>query len=127
MSTFIGNLGVSGERDMRLKDLEATFLQILDDKTYQMYVSLAEAHGVQFLCPKCFAANDGKVGTHYVICWFRNRGVPDDLTPKPGRWTPSGTDIDDLTFVPGEPPMAVSILLTSGCGWHGYVSNGDAT
>ena len=30
--------------------------------------ALTEADGVWFLCPKCFAANGGAVGTHAVIC-----------------------------------------------------------
>jgi hypothetical protein len=89
-------------------------------------VSLAEADGIMFLCPKCYAANGSSRGTHRVLCWFRGK-VPDTLDPKPGRWTPSGTGLSDLTFIPGAPPMAVSVLLTSGCGWHGHIVNGDAT
>jgi hypothetical protein len=87
--------------------------------------TLAEAHGVMFLCPKCYATNGGEVGTHHVLCWFVGK-VPDDADPKPGRWNPSGTGIDDLTFVG---PGAASVLLTSeeGCQWHGFVNNGDAT
>lgn len=107
---------------MRLADLDATFLKRNPDGSSQTGVSLAEADGIMFLCPKCFADNTGKVGTHSVICWFVGK-VPDDVSPKPGRWNPSGTGIDDLTFVP---PGAVSVLLTAGCGWHGFVKNGDA-
>ena len=95
--------------------------------------SLAEADGVMFQCPQCAAGKpvveeDGKRfvrGAHYIMCWFRGR-VPDDVDPRPGRWTPSGTGLADLTFVPGEPPMAISVLLTSGCCWHGFVRNGEA-
>lgn len=109
-----------------LQELEAHFLKVLDDRTYETAgISLANADGVMFLCPKCFAANGGKVGTHSVICWFRGK-VSDELTPKPGRWTPVGTGLGDLTFVPGNPPMAISVLLTSGCGWHGFVKDGRA-
>jgi hypothetical protein len=95
-------------------------------RTYFIPVTtIAEAQGVQFLCPKCFAANGGNVGTHMVMCWFNGRGVPDEMAPKPGRWNPSGAGLDDLTFVG---PGAVSVHLTGGgCGWHGFVSNGDAT
>ena len=85
--------------------------------------TLAEADGVWFLCPKCYADNGGEVGTHSVICWFVGK-VPDDAEPKPGRWVPSGSGIDDLTFVG---PNAASVLLTGGCRWHGFVRNGDAT
>lgn len=85
-------------------------------------VPFTDADGVMFLCPKCFAANGGSVGTHRVICWFVGK-VPDDVDPKPGRWVPEGTGLDDLTFVG---PAAASVLLTSGCGWHGFVSRGSA-
>jgi hypothetical protein len=117
---------------MRLTDLEARFV------TYNVgpseehwpkgrpsisYVeTLQEAHGVWFLCPKCFAANGGKVGTHMVGCYFVGK-VPAWAEPGPGRWNPSGTGLHDLTFVP---PGATSVLLTGGCGWHGFVSNGCA-
>ena len=113
---------------MKLTDLEARFLKIISDGVMQCEgVQLSDAQGVIFLCPKCFAANGGNINTHSVICWFRGRGVPDEMSPKPGRWTPEGTGIDDLTFIPGSPPIAISVLLTSGCGWHGYVTNGDAS
>lgn len=109
---------------MKLRDLKAHFLKIISKREFQHTDSLTEANGVMFLCPKCFAENGGEVGTHQVICWFNGRGVPDDLDPRPGRWNPAGTGYDDLTFVQ---PGAVSVLLTGGCGWHGFVTNGDAT
>ncbi len=109
---------------MKLADLDAKFIvREADGKTWSSTDELSKASGVMFLCPKCFAANGGKVGTHSVVCWFNGRGVPDDASPKPGRWNPAGTGLDDLTFVP---PGAVSVLLTSGCGWHGFVTNGEA-
>jgi hypothetical protein len=86
---------------------------------------LAEADGVMFLCPKCHAENGGPIGTHQVLCWFVGR-VPDDVDPKPGRWTPSGTGLADLTFVPSA-GRSNSVLLTGGCGWHGFVAGGDAS
>lgn len=86
--------------------------------------TLAEADGVWFLCPKCCSENGGRVGTHAVICWFVGK-VSDDVDPKPGRWTPTGTDLSDLTFVPSA-GRSNSVLLTGGCGWHGFVVNGDA-
>ncbi|HSX23078.1 MAG TPA: hypothetical protein VLE97_09915 [Gaiellaceae bacterium] len=87
--------------------------------------TLEEADGVWFLCPKCYAANGGRIGTHAVLCWFVGR-VPDDVAPKPGRWTPRGTGLSDLTFVPSQ-GRSQSVLLTGGCGWHGFVVDGDAT
>jgi hypothetical protein len=119
-------------------DLEAHFVRHLapgwvDPVSGEVYASgglqwveaLAQADGVWFLCPKCFAAHDGRIGTHAVLCWFTGK-VADDVHPGPGRWTPSGTGLDDLTFIPGEPPRAISVALTGGCGWHGFVSHGQA-
>ena len=87
--------------------------------------ALAEADGVWFLCPKCYAQNGGCVGTHAVICWFVGR-VPDDVDPKPGRWTATGTGLSDLTFVPSV-GRSHSVLLTAGCGWHGFIADGNAS
>lgn len=116
---------------MRLSQLDANFIYELDVKSGSfMYdnpicPSLEQAQGIMFLCPKCFVTNNGEVGTHSIICWFKDRGVPDDMDPKPGRWIPQGTGIEDLTFIG---PGAASILLTGeGCGWHGFIKNGDAS
>lgn len=105
-----------------------------DDDTYERigpakYLvtvdTLVEADGVMFLCPKCYAENSGPVGTHSVICWFVGK-VTDDVDPKPGRWTPKGTGLYDLTFVPSA-GRSHSVLLLGDCGWHGFVSNGEAS
>ena len=95
--------------------------------------SAVDAQGVEFLCPKCFAAHAGPIGTHGVIVWFRGRGVPDDVEPgaarpvghekspkgRPAqRWDVSGTNFEDLTIKP-------SIAL-EGCAWHGFITNGEA-
>lgn len=85
---------------------------------HHVVATLEEADGVQFLCPKCFAANNGPVGTHSVICW-RPR-VPPDVLPNPGRWEFQGTGLGDLTLVAG----SSSILLTAGCKAHFFVRNG---
>ena len=115
---------------MRLRDLDGRLLKATPDGSVDVD-TLVEADGVMFQCPLCSAGKpvseeDGRrfvVGAHYVLCWFVGR-VPDDFDPKPGRWHPSGTGLDDLRFVG---PGAASVLLTSGCGWHGFVRNGDAT
>lgn len=85
--------------------------------------TLAEAQGVQFLCPKCYVANGGDVGTHWCDISFGGRGVMDeqgshDREGRPTRWTVSGTDVDDLTTQP-------SILILGGCAWHGFITNGE--
>lgn len=110
-------------RPVRLQELRATFLKLLKpDGSSKMFVSFAEADGIMFLCPKCFVENNGSVGTHSVICWFVGK-VPDETNPKPGRWHPFGTGINDLTF---GGPGSYSVLLTSGCNWHGFIVNGIA-
>src|SRR6266852_6001657 len=66
---------------------------------------LAEAHGVRFLCPICFAKNGGNIGTHHVEVTFAGRGVPDHLGShaedgSASRWEPTGTGLADLTLRP---------------------------
>jgi len=81
-------------------------------------LTLDNAQGLLFVCPKCHSAQ-GRPGSHSVLCWFRNRGVPDDETPGPGRWDVSGTGFDDLSLSP-------SVHLSGpGCGWHGFIRNGE--
>lgn len=112
----------------RLRELKAQFLRYdrrPDGVFYQKVDTLAEADGILFVCPKCFAEKHSVVGAHSVICWFRGK-VPDDATPGPGRWTPAGSGYDDLSFVPGSPPMMRSVQLNGGCQWHGFVQNGEA-
>lgn len=111
---------------MKLVDLEGRFLRALDSHSWERVDSLDQATGIWFLCPKCFAANGGRVGTHGVICWSRERGTPDDLSPKPGRWRLVGTGLHNLTL-DGEGGKSRSVLLTGGCGWHGFVTNGEVT
>jgi hypothetical protein len=102
-------------------------LQFVDEtrRRHEPALTPATADGVQFLCPKCYAANRGPVGTHTVLCWFVGK-VPPDAGPGPGRWTPQGADLAALTFIPGFPPRPCSVKLTGGCGWHGYVRDGRA-
>jgi hypothetical protein len=103
---------------------EDDIYQVEDDVIYLPHVDvLADAHGLMFLCPKCFAANGGPVGTHSIIAWFEDK-VPDNAEPVPGRWYPQGTGYGDLSFVPHK--KSNSILLTGGCQWHGFVTNGQA-
>lgn len=114
---------------MRLIELEPEWLTLVPDKPgyRQRGVSMDEAQGIIFLCPKCFAANGGPVGTHSVICWSRSRGVPDHETPGPGRWTFAGTSFEDLTLNGDPPGNARSVLLTAGCRWHGLITNGEVS
>lgn len=116
---------------MRLTELKPQFIrhEVRDGATYHVRVdAIGQAQGVRFLCPKCYAANGGPVGTHSVVCWSRSRGVPDDVLPGPGRWTLDGSGYEDLTLNGDPPGRARSVLLTGpGCGWHGFITNGEAT
>lgn len=89
---------------------------------YRHVDTLAEADGIDFLCPTCFVANKGSVGTHHILCWRPGR-VPLDATPGPGRWDFEGTGYADLTLT-AQPP---SILLRSGCNAHFHVRSGKVT
>lgn len=118
------------DRPLRLAQLEPRFIrhERRDGKTFHRFVeSIAEAQGIIFLCPKCFAKNGGPVGTHSVICWSRSRGVPDDVSPGPGRWALQGSGFEDLTLGADPPNRARSVLLTGGCAWHGFVTKGEVT
>jgi hypothetical protein len=113
----------------RLSDLDPHLLKILDERTYQFEgVPFAEGQGVQFDCPVCFERNGrSSIGVHAVICWFDGKGVPAQFDPKPGRWTPAGTGLEDLTLNAPSFTPARSVLLTGGCGAHFFVTNGEVT
>jgi hypothetical protein len=106
---------------MKLVELEPQFFRVASPGHYDHVATQAEAQGVMFLCPKCFAKNGGNVGTHKLAILFRDRGVPSYVF---GQWSASGTGYADLTLSP-------SINLENpdhiGCEWHGFVRSGDAT
>lgn len=106
---------------MKLTELEPQFLRVLDPKTFQMQDEIEGADGIWFLCPKCFIANGGRVGTHMVLCWSPK--VPQTINPIPGRWNLVGTGFHDLSLVAG----SSSVLLIGGCAWHGFVTNGEVS
>lgn len=109
---------------VRLCDLDAKLVK-LTERGWMNVDTLAEAQGLMFLCPTCFVLNRGRAGTHSGLCWFKDRGVPDEQVPLPGRWIPSGTSIDDITFVG---PAAASVLFqTCPTRYHGFIRNGVAT
>jgi len=104
---------------MRLIELEPQLLKREDASHFRNVATLAEADGIRFLCPKCFAANKGPIGTHGIICW--SPSVPQDTRPTPGRWSLQGAGFDDLTLVAG----SSSVALTGGCAAHFFVRNGE--
>jgi hypothetical protein len=114
---------------MRLSELEPQFMRYeTSDHQYLRQVdSLAEAQGIQFLCPVCFAAHNGPIGTHYIEVSFANKGVLDhqgshNREGNPSRWSVAGSGYSDLTTTP-------SILIDPAkpaCeGWHGFITDGE--
>lgn len=105
---------------MRLLDLSPQLLKRIDDTHFRSDVeSLAEADGVQFLCPKCMETNPDGIGVHSIICWSPN--VSQTTQPTPGRWNLVGTGLHDLSLVAG----SSSVLLPGeGCGAHFFIRNG---
>ena len=85
----------------------------------------AQAQGIRFLCPVCFKAKGGRIGTHPVICWSSRRGTPSRAGPGPGRWYWTTADFATLSLC-GETGTD-SVRLMGGCGWHGYIRDGKAT
>lgn len=107
---------------MTLLELEPQFLKRNDDTHFQEVDTLAEADGIQFVCPKCLE-NNGMVraGVHSIVCWAPS--VPQTTQPGPGRWNMQGTSFRDLSLVAG----SSSVLLTGegGCHAHFFVTNGE--
>lgn len=108
---------------MRLVELDPKFLarKPTNDVDYphvlEHVVTLAEADGIRFLCPKCFMEHGGPEGTHQIRIPFVGRGLG------PAGWQVSGTTFSDLTLMP-------SIALPAdggGCGYHGFVTNGEVS
>jgi hypothetical protein len=58
------------------------------------------------------------VGTHMILIWFANRGVPDVCEPTP-RWTATGTGFDDLSVTP-----SINLAINRE-EWHGWITNGE--
>jgi hypothetical protein len=110
---------------MRLTELDPEFLRVTESGSFQVVETIDGAMGVSFLCPLCYAKNGDPRGTHSVICWSSDRGTPDAIRPGPGRWTLKGTSFSDLTL-DGERGKTRSVQLVGGCGWHGFVTNGEA-
>lgn len=117
-----------------LRDLEAMFLTVIppEESTYKrggwkiehQRELTPQMQGIWFTCPCHYAANGmSDIGVHKILCWFRDRGVPDDLSPGPGRWTPVGNTIDDLSFDYGQPAHPKSVQADC----HFFIKNGHAS
>ena len=96
---------------------------------FRPVATLAEAHGIRFLCPKSYAKNGGKVGTHSVRVYFTGSPVPPTIgCNKEGqavRWAASGSSLDDLVLTPSIQEQDDEAPEEWRCMWHGFVgSNG---
>jgi hypothetical protein len=118
-----------------LRELEGQFIAYRQETPEEMFArgvahpgdffkrvgTLAEAHGIHFLCPKDFALHNGPVGTHSVQVYFAGSPVPPHLGKNKNgemvRWNASGTSMDDLSLTP-------SIQEENDiCKWHGFVGS----
>lgn len=105
---------------MKLTDLMPEWIKSgTDDGNFTEVATMAEADGIMFKCPKCFAEKGRLEGVHMVICW--TPVVPPNISPKPGRWSFYGTSFDNLSLRAG----SSSILLSGGCNAHFFITNGE--
>lgn len=106
---------------MRLTDLEPEWLRYRPgEPASYLLCERHEANGIWFLCPKCFEANGGSVGTHRVICW--DPSVPPEVQPNPGRWTLQGDTFETLSLVAGSSSVW---LMGRGCQAHFFIEAGE--
>lgn len=113
---------------MKLTDLNPQFLRYVlrEGRIYWQHVDTIDtAQGIGFLCPKCYAKNKGGEGTHFIVCWSRSRGVPEDAHPTPGRWAMIGAGYEDLTLNGAFEGGPRSVQLEGACGWHGFITKGE--
>lgn len=121
---------------MRLRDLDAQFLGRVDaerQSCHRQEDRIDGAQGIVFQCPKCAQGKErapygGFVGVHSIRVFFSNPQnapvAPQEYDDNP-RWEMSGTSLDDLTL---SPSIDLDVPENKGgCGWHGYVRNGDAS
>lgn len=121
---------------MRLSDLQPQVKRILfqpylymsvdGPKTIEDYphyypaMSLEEADGIWFLCPKCFKDNSGPEGTHAIACW-RPRVPQHEHMTGPGRWEFVGSSFEDLSLFSNP----TSVKVEGGCNAHFTVEKGN--
>lgn len=108
---------------VKLTDLQPTFLKHEPKDGQNIIirdVTIAEADGILFLCPKCYTENPGAARIHSVRCWSPK--ISKTVDPSPGRWALVGTGFHDLSL---EATPARSVLLDGGCNAHFLVTNGE--
>lgn len=116
-----------GLQAVTLRELEAQFLRRIDGdgRRWEFVDKIGDAEGLWLLCPKCYGANGGSVGTHHVLCW--SPAVPLDVAPGPGRWRLEGESLDDLSLVAGSSSVQLPggpDAPDKGCGAHFFVQRG---
>jgi hypothetical protein len=118
-----------------LRELQGQFLAYEQESKEEMFArgravpgdtfhhvgTLAEAHGIRFLCPKSFAQHSGVEGAHSVQVFFAGSPVPPHIGKNKNgqtvRWNASGRSMDDLSLTP-------SIQEEDDiCRWHGFVGS----
>lgn len=113
---------------MRLVDLDPRWATVGGPDTFIVQpdgtrVPRPERHGIgiTFRCP-CPHAHENYGERVFVPFTNPLDGGPSyDLTnPQRAYWQREGDTFDTLTLRP-------SILRIGGCGWHGFVTNGDVT
>ena len=103
---------------MRYADVHTAFLAYQDELRFNRVESLAEADGILFTCPDC--------GKHQVICWQPQ--VPQKMTPGPGRWSMTGTGVNDLTLTAGSSSIQLGYDIEEkdvNCKAHFWITNGE--
>jgi hypothetical protein len=106
---------------MKLRELEPHLVrwEAAKPDSFRYVRSLKRANGLLFVCPKCLRERGKRAGVHSILCWSPD--VPQTVSPTPGRWNLVGTSLDDLSLVAG----SSSVLLLSGCKWHGFITDGE--
>lgn len=110
-----------------LRTLQAVFIKYTGDDGRSMHhgnppdVTIEQADGVMFLCPKCYEKNGGPAGTHRIVCNRPRVPLRPGVYVGPGRWEFSGTGIDDLVLT----ASSSSVKLSGGCAWHGFVGKSN--
>jgi len=100
-------------------------------KTGKQYIPAPERHGIglSFLCPcaECTVQRKGNSDEDFHLRVFVSMANPIDGGPllEPGRpiWSRTGDTFETLSLQ----PSILSDKAKGGCGWHGYITNGEVT
>ncbi len=105
--------------ELRAQLLGVPYYNERGNVVYPHVDNLNDAHGIRYLCPKCFEENSGSVGTHGIVNF--DPSISQEFRPTPGRWNLIGTGLDDLSLI----NESSSIAMTGeGCKAHFFVSFG---